>query len=128
MATVISAAAIRQRVIARLFPELREVIDRVDRARAAWAVRPDLELRDAPPESASPSFSASLFVKPTTTIEITTLQYGAGADLQPLVAFDGIGHGRLTLHFEGGPLAVARLRDRLSEYLLLVAAARLEGA
>jgi hypothetical protein len=32
-------SVIRKRVIARLFPELREVIERVDRTRAAWSVR-----------------------------------------------------------------------------------------
>jgi hypothetical protein len=35
----LDATVIRRRVIARLFPELREVIERVDRTRAAWSAR-----------------------------------------------------------------------------------------
>jgi hypothetical protein len=83
--------------------------------------RTDLELSDVPAAAEPPTCSAGFFIKPATGIEITTLEYGV--DLQPLLSFKGLGHGSLTLHFEGGPRAVERLRDRLTDYLLLVESA-----
>lgn len=84
--------------------------------------RTDLEVRDVPSAPEGPDLSGSIFIRPTTGIEITTLEHAAG-ELEPLVTFDGRNHSRITLHFAGGPNAVEGLRDRLSEYLLLVAAA-----
>jgi hypothetical protein len=84
--------------------------------------RTDLEVHDVPPAAEPPMCSAAFFVKPATGIEITTLEHG-GAELRPLLSFKGLGHGSLILHFEGGVRAVERLRDLLTDYLLLVESA-----
>lgn len=83
--------------------------------------RKDLEVRDVPPAAEPPTLDGSLFVRATTGIAIRTLEYGA--ELLPLLSFQGLGHGSLTLHFEGGVRQVERLRDRLTDYLLLVESA-----
>lgn len=82
--------------------------------------RRDLEIEDSVPSPQSPSVQIQFFVKSTTALAIKTLEDPEG--LYPLVTLDGVGASRVTMHFED-PASVERLRDLLSKYLLMVAAA-----
>jgi hypothetical protein len=83
--------------------------------------RSDLELSDVPAAAEPPTCSAGFFIKPATGVEVRTLEYGV--ELHPVLRFTGLGHGSLSLHFEGGSRAVERLRDLLTDYLELVESA-----